>query len=83
MFFFKFQQYQVRGNKSNTAEPAVAEEKVTEHGAIEENTVAAIKVEEFVSVKQITTVKQSMKYINQTCRNRKWHWKAQPGSKKL
>jgi Mg/Co/Ni transporter MgtE len=56
---------------------------VTEHGAIEENTVAAIKVEELVSVKQIMTVKQSMKYIDQTCRNRKWHWKAQPGSKKL
>jgi hypothetical protein len=29
---------------------------VAEHGAIEENTVAAIIVEEFVSVKQITTV---------------------------
>jgi len=29
---------------------------VTEHGAREENTLAAIKVEELVSVKQIMTV---------------------------
>jgi hypothetical protein len=54
--FLKIQQHQVRANNSNTAEPAVAEDKVAECGEIEENTVAAIKLEELVSVKQIMTV---------------------------
>jgi hypothetical protein len=54
--FQKIEQHQVRENNSNTAEPAIAEDKVAEHRAIEENTLAAIKVEELASVKQITTV---------------------------
>jgi hypothetical protein len=32
------QQHQVRYNNSHTVEPAVAEDKVAEHGAIEEKT---------------------------------------------
>ena len=36
---------------------------MAEHGAIEENTVAAIKVEELVSVKQIMTVKNKAQSI--------------------
>jgi len=76
--------HQARENNSNTAEPSVAEDKVAEHGEIEENTVVATKLEELVSFKQITNIiKRSIKYIDRTCRNRKWHWKAQPGSKRL
>lgn len=50
------QQHQLRDDNSNTAEPALAEEKMAEHRAIEENTESVIKLEELVTVKQITAV---------------------------
>jgi hypothetical protein len=49
------QLHQARDNNTHTVEPAVAEDKVAEHGATEEKTEAAIKLEH-VSVKQIMTV---------------------------
>lgn len=75
------QQHQLRDDNSNTAEPALAEEKEAEQRAIEEKQNQQSNPRTCYSQTNYGSIKRSIKYTDRTCRNRKWHWKAQQGVK--